>query len=175
MLKARKKFRHRPSVIKAKAKRIIDKLKDYHHLGQLNDRQTPESTFDLAVKQSTVDLAVKKGIGINTAFKARAFARHYTQRELEALCRLRRPDGLPLNWAYVPYLLTVKDKRQRAQFEKQAAKIGWTAPELYAEIRRKLPTQRKPGGGRPPVIGRLKRDHLWALPGRSGNGMVDDR
>jgi hypothetical protein len=25
------------------------------------------------------------------------------------------------------------------------------------------------------VIGRLKRDHLWALPGRSGNGMVDDR
>ena len=57
---------------------------------------------------------------------------------------------MPLNWAYVPYLLTVKDKQKRAEFQKQAAKKGWTAPELYAEIRRKLPTQRKPGGGRPP-------------------------
>jgi hypothetical protein len=56
---------------------------------------------------------------------------------------------LALN-GYVPYLLTVKDKQKRAQFERQAEKMGWTAPELYAEIRRKLPTQRKPGGGRPP-------------------------
>lgn len=137
-----RQFRHNSAVIEAKAKQIIAKLRQYHRLGQ---------TSDPAKIKSTVDLAVEYGIGVNTAFKARAFARLYTQRELNALCGLRRPDDLPLNWAYVPYLLTVKDKRQRAQFEKQAAKRGWTAPELYAEIRRKRPNERKAaGGGRPP-------------------------
>ena len=150
MLKARE-FRHDSAVIEAKAQQIIRKLRRYHHLGQPGDPKK---------RRSTVELAAKSGIGVNTAFKARAFARLYTQSELDALCRRRRPDDLPLNWAYVPYLLTVKDKRQRAQFEMQAAKLGWTAPELYAEIRRKLPTQRKPGGGWPPNRPRISGSGL---------------
>jgi hypothetical protein len=97
-------FRNDSAVIEKRAQEIVGKLRYYHQLGQTSQSD----------KRTTVELAVENGIGISTAFKARAFARLYEKKELNNLCKLRRPDGLPLNWAYVPYLLTVKDREKRA-------------------------------------------------------------
>ena len=80
--------------------------------------------------------------------KARAFARGYTARELDELCRLRKPDGIPFHFGYIPYFLTVHPKKERQKIQRQAAERGWTAPELNAHIQQ---TRGGPqcGGGRP--------------------------
>lgn len=88
--------------------------------------------------------------------KCRAFARHYTSAELKKLCSLRRRpnevqrrrglDGLPLQWGHVAYLFTVADKSERAELQQLAADQAWTAPELYAEIRRRGGKPKRHGG-----------------------------
>ena len=116
MLQARD-FQHDPAVIEAKARRIIALLRKYHALGQPSKSKP----------KPMVDVAKAHRIGVYTAYKARAFATAYSKRELEALCRLRRPDGLPLSWAYVPYLLTVKD-RARSELPRTGRQARMDSP-----------------------------------------------
>ncbi len=85
----------------------------------------------------------------DTLRKARTFAARYSAEDLDELCDLRRNDSeLPLHWGHVQYLITVANKRARSQFAKQAAKNSWTAPQLYAEIRRHRKKPSGVGGGR---------------------------
>ena len=81
--------------------------------------------------------------------KIKRFALAYTTRDLEALCNARRPNGLPLQWGHVNYLLTIHDKQQRKAMQRQAIKNGWTAPQLARVIQKSH--RRKTGHGRPVV------------------------
>lgn len=59
---------------------------------------------------------------------------------------------MSLHWGYIPYLLTlpVETKAQlqrRSRIQKEAVRRGWTAPELYAEIKRHFPTHRRQSSG----------------------------
>ncbi len=81
--------------------------------------------------------------------KFRRFAREYTPRDLEALCDAFRPNGLPLQWGHVNYLLGIHDKQERKAMQRRAIENGWTAPQLNAEIRKKFGT--KTGHGRPMI------------------------
>jgi hypothetical protein len=116
----------------AKAQRMIAKLRAYHKLGL----RANQSTSDRTTKQFGEQLKLSE----STMRKARAFARLYV---------LRRPNGLPLQWGHVSFLLCVADKSLRTELQQRAADEGWNSPELYAEIRRRQRGGPRRKGGRP--------------------------
>jgi hypothetical protein len=120
---------------------MIAKLRTYHRLGQ--EANLPAS------KRSTKQFGERHKLHLETARKVRAFGRLYSQKELKELCSLYRPNGLPLQWGHVTFLLTVADKATRATLQRRAAAEGWTAPVLYAEIRRRHLGGSSRKGGRP--------------------------
>ena len=131
----------RPSdpALDAKARRLSDNLRRLHRLGQ----QANADRNDL----STDEFAAEHGLNANTMRKARAFARAYSKPELEKLCRLRRPNGLPLYVGYLNCLLSIPDKQVRETMTVRAAREGWLPEDLYAAIRRRYP--RRCDHGRP--------------------------
>ena len=140
MAKTEARHRHLKSpVIKSKAERMADRLRHYYRLGQ----------EVIATGFPPKDLAETRGVSDHLMRKFRRFASDYTRYELEALCNTLRPNGLPLQWGHVNYLLGVHDKQQRKAMQQRAIENGWTAPQLNAEIRRKCGTDK--GHGRPMV------------------------
>jgi hypothetical protein len=133
---------NRGSAHDAKVERMVRTIRDYYALGCKAELRT-EGT-------SIKEFAEEHGIGEMTMRQARAFARSYNTKDLDRLCSLRRPNGLPLQWGYIPYLLTVKDRQARADLQRRAARESWSAPELYAEIRlRWAKREPKSDAGRP--------------------------
>lgn len=113
----------------AKAARMEKRLRHHHALG----RKANGTGNGLSVEDLTSQYAINE----HTLRKIRAFAREYTQKDLDELCKLRRPNGLPLQWGHIPYLLIVKDKQERKRLQERAAREGWTAPMLNAAIPQK--------------------------------------
>ena len=138
-------------VVEAKAARSVATLKRYYEIGQSVRKP----------RKLTPELAATHEIDLGTLRKIRQFADQYDKNDLEELCQLRKPDGLPLHWGYILYLLTLPwkpkaAKRRRSRLQAEAARDGWTAPELYAEIKRRFPEQRRGSvGGRPRKSKRL--------------------
>ncbi len=129
----------RAPAIQAKAKRMVEKLHEHYHLGQ---------EANLAAKTnrtSTKDFADSHGMNEHTMRKIRRFASEYSRRDLVAL-REPRPNGLPLQWGHINYLLTIPDKSRRLAIQQRAIEEGWTAPQLNAAIHAKRPAK---GHGRP--------------------------
>lgn len=130
---------HDPAV-RRKADEMIAKLREYHRLGQ-------ECNL-LPTRKERREFADQHAISQTTIRKVRALAREYTSTELDELCRLRKPDGMPFHFGYIPYFLCVHAKKQRQKLQRQAAENGWTAPEVHAAIRQ-MRGGRQGGGGRP--------------------------
>jgi len=123
----------------AKVSRILDKVREFYELGE-KSRDLPKS------ERSQFDEGC--GVDANRMRRARGFAREYGQGALKRFLSLRKPDGLPLHVGYVPYLLIVKDPKERRRLEVAAAKHGWTVPDLIAEIQRRHPTSQGAHGRR---------------------------
>lgn len=137
------------AVVEAKAKRIVERLRKHHEMGQ--------DANQLQAKQpiSTVELAEKKQLDPGTLRRSKMFAKLYSSEsgsgrgglsEFQELCSLRRPTGLPLHWGYVPYLMTIKSRKKRREIAAKAASQGWSPARLHAEIRQI--EDRPPGHGR---------------------------
>jgi hypothetical protein len=151
---------HDPAV-QRKADEMIAKLREYHRLGQ-------ECNL-LPTRKERREFADQQAISQTTIRKVRAFAREYTAKELDELCRLRKPDGMPFHFGYIPYLLCCHGKKDRQRLQRIAAENGWTAPEVHTAIRQ-MRGGRRGGGGRPmkqPAtaeagLARITADgHLW--------------
>jgi len=84
---------------------MIANLRRLYELG----RQARSDQNSLPIEQ----FAAAQGLSPHTLRKARAFAREYSPEDLDKLCSLRRPNGLPLHFGYVPYLLSIRDKKAR--------------------------------------------------------------
>ena len=129
----------------SKAQRMLANLRRLYDLGrQANSDKNPFSTDQLAATL---------GMSPHTLRKARAFARTYSPEDLDRLCRMRRPNGLPLHFGYIPYLLSIREKTARQKLARKAAKRGWTAPQLYSAIRRHYPERRCDHGRRMSIAG----------------------
>ena len=84
---------------------------------------------------------------LSTVCRARHFARVYkSEKDLEALLKLRTPEGLPLGWSHVQELIAVKDKAERARLQRLAATEEWTVRKLKAEVQRFNGGKRSEGG-----------------------------
>ena len=153
---ARAKTRSSPShnsAIDAKAKRMADTLRSHHQLG------LAALDSDLSTRQFADD----RGLNEHTMRRFKALARVYTQDELDELCRLRRPNGLPLQWGYVPHLLIIADKKERQAMQRRAIEQGWTAPQLARAVSKRYRTES--AHGRPmkePVTAKAGLEQLMA-------------
>jgi hypothetical protein len=123
--------------LEGKAGRIADRLRQHYRLGQ------EANASDLPAK----DLADTRGVSEHLMRKFKRFAGEYTPRDLEALCNALRPNGLPLQWGHVNYLLGIHDKQERKAMQRRAIENGWTAPQLARAITKSHRT--KSGHGRP--------------------------
>jgi hypothetical protein len=125
-------------ITEARAQRTVQNLREHWERGTKANREVARST--------PRELAEKYGVNPHTLRKDRRFAGRYTEKELEELLSLRRPDGMPLHWGHVIYLITLNRKLDRQRLQKQAAREGWTAPDLYVAIRRKFHKESDRGG-----------------------------
>jgi hypothetical protein len=119
--------------------------------------------------KTVLRIARTDGINDDSLRKARAFAREYDAAALDELCELRRPNGLPLHWGYIPYLLVAGSEARRKTLQRLAAKQGWTPSQLHAEIRRRRPNPvvrvgrpvKKPGSRREALEQLVASARLW--------------
>jgi len=148
------------AAVTAKAKRIVRRVRGHHRMGtKANARQFTKGT-------STERFAASKGVDSGAMRRFKLFAKLYSAEQLEAFCKLRRPNGLPLHWGFVPYLLTIKNTETRTDMAVDAAKNGWSPARLHAEIR-KL-EGRPPGHGRRVELPKNPTDAIQQIV-REGN------
>ncbi|MCC7420285.1 MAG: hypothetical protein IT428_08400 [Planctomycetaceae bacterium] len=111
---------------RARAERMERKIRTHYAIGvEVAGLENPDIN----------GLAESFQVTSHTLRRFRLFARLYKRADLEKLCKLRRPNGLPLQWGHVNYLLTGKDRQRRDALQTLAAKQDWTAPMLHAAIR----------------------------------------
>jgi hypothetical protein len=120
-------------------------LRAYHALGRKVLDRLNGGPLDAETLQR---LDEETGYGFDNIRKARVFATRYTARQLDELCRLRTPQGVPLPWRHVRQLLMLPPGEDRDSFQRKAAEGGWSLEELTAKIPRKVrrqQTQREGG------------------------------
>ena len=137
---AKKKRRRPAAATKSKGKatdvgQAVKELRNYYQLG-LDVLAADEKNPRKRMYSKGVSMAFATRIGKARAYvdKARQFAATYTEKQLDELCSLRRPDGMPLGRRHVVALLSVKDKRQRKRLQRRAAEEGWGTRRLGEEI-----------------------------------------
>jgi hypothetical protein len=81
-------------------------------------------------------IAGEAGTNVATLRQARRFGEVYTEEQLEALLKLRTPEGLPLGWSHVQVLISVGSAARRRDLQRKAAAQGWSVRELRAEVYR---------------------------------------
>ena len=113
-----------PTATEAKATQMVRRLEDRYRIGQ-------KAKY---TRLSIARFAAKEGLSTHTVRKLKRFANTYSPEDLKELCRLRRPNGLPLHFGYVNFLLVVADKAERVKFQQRLAHEGWSAAELSTRI-----------------------------------------
>jgi len=91
-------------------------------------------------------LVAEAGTNPATLRLARQFACVYTEKQLDALLKLRTPEGLPLGWSHVQELISVEDRAGRSRLQRLAATEGWTVRRLKAKVQRLHGDKRSRGG-----------------------------
>lgn len=128
--------------------RIAQELRDYYQRGR--EILAHEGKKDVANEE----LMERYGVSTDQYFKTWAFAKYYTEDELEELCAAEPP----LHWSHVRELLvfggTGGGKANRAKLQADAINNGWTVNQLreaIQKVRRKTSRRRaaKKRGGRP--------------------------
>jgi len=107
---------------------IADKLREYYERG--------EAILEHGEEETEAELKRRFNVSTDQLYKTRAFARYYTRRQLDELCRDRDPEGNPLRWAHVRELLVFRDEdtATRRKLQKRAAREGWTVDRLRDEV-----------------------------------------
>lgn len=138
----------------AKAKGIERSLRAHYERGAEANRQN-EGDGKLSVEH----LASIYRVNQHTLRKDRDFAERFSEEELDELCRLRRENGLPLHWGYVPTLLSAGSKTNRRKYLRLAVRENLSVAQLRHEIQaeRKRDLQTKPRGKKPPSAERLAK------------------
>ena len=133
-------------------------LRAYHALGRKVLARIKDGPLDAATLRQ---LDEETGYGFDNIRKARLFARVYTEEQLDELCALRTPRGMPLPWRHVQQLLMVPPGEGRDALQRKAAERGWGLEELAAAIPGKVRRgQTRREGGRPFLRPRTVADGL---------------
>ncbi|OAI56450.1 hypothetical protein AYO47_02095 [Planctomyces sp. SCGC AG-212-M04] len=110
-------------------------LRAYYDMGQEALLEFPKK---YAPHGQFAPFAARFDVEPDTLRKARAFARLFSAKDLEAVLH---PEGQPVSWAHVRLLVSVNTREERMQLVREILRNGWTARQLAAEI-----VHRRPGG-----------------------------
>jgi len=138
--------RHKPvdPAVAAKARLIEEEVRTWYRRGQQVLGLSDEGTK--GVGRAMNQLVAEAGTNPATLRRARQFARVYTEKQLDALLKLRTPEGLLLGWSHVQELIAVGSPAERARLQRLAASGGWTVRRLKAEVQRLHGGKRSRGG-----------------------------
>ena len=120
-------------------------LRAYHALGIMVRDRVKEGRLDAETIRKLIE---ETGHGADNIRKARVFAARYTAGQLDELCKLRSPEGMPLPWRHVRQLLMLPPGEGRDALQRKAAERGWSLEEVVAAIPKKVrreQTRRKGG------------------------------
>lgn len=121
-------------------------LRGYHALGRKALALVKDGRTDPEGRRK---LGEQSGHCTDDIRKAQVFASSYTAEQLDELCKLRTPKGMPLPWRHLRRLLMVPPGETRDTLQREATEGGWSMEELVAaipdEVRQK---QTSRGGGR---------------------------
>jgi len=120
-------------------------LRAYHALGIMVRDRLKEARLDA---ESLRKLCEETGHGADNIRKSRVFAARYTAGQLDELCGLRTPEGMPLPWRHVRQLLMLPPGEGRDALQRKAAERGWSLEDLTAAIPKKVRREqtRREGG-----------------------------
>ena len=100
-------------------------------------------------KKTMVAEARERGFSHEVVYKWRVFADPnlgYTDDELNALCGLCKELGVALGASFIPKFLTIRDKAERAEFQRRAISGRWTIRRVMQELLLRYGNRRKAGG-----------------------------
>ena len=120
----------------------IKKIREMHELGR---GLPPKSAYGEA---EAVTLATEKKVGHGTVYRAKQFARMFSKKDVDRLCKLCR-DGNSLSWSHLPQIFKVESEQERWKLLDLAAKHDWSTRDLEREVDKRFPKKRKYGGGKP--------------------------
>ena len=120
----------------------IKKIREMHELGR---GFPPKSAYGEA---EAVTLATEKKVGHGTVYRAKQFARMFSKKDVDRLCKLCR-DGNSLSWSHLPQIFKVESEQERWKLLDLAAKHDWSTRDLEREVDKRFPKKRKYGGGKP--------------------------
>lgn len=116
------------------------------------------------------ELAEKYGYSQVAIYKARQFAKMYSQDELEELCSLGESESQPFGIGHVHQLIQVKAAGERKRLQTAAAKHGWSSRKLKEMRKQKLGYDVATNVGRKPrraedidqaLLQLAQRAHQW--------------
>ena len=144
------KRKPKPPIGRAKGEQLAQELRAYHRRGCQIEEYAKKAKKPKQGKVSSKELMQLFGVSAQQLAKTRAFARCYTETELDELCDTRNPETeSPLHWAHVIQLLVLKDKKaKRKQLQNRAVRHGWGVRTLQHEVR-KARDRDAESGGRP--------------------------
>jgi len=121
------------------------RLRAYHALGIMVRDRVKEGRLDA---DTVLKLSEETGHGADNIRKARVFAARYTAGQLDELCHLRTPEGMPLPWRHVRQLLMLPPGEGRDALQRKAAERGWSLEELVTAIPKRVRREqtRREGG-----------------------------
>src|SRR3954447_15872078 len=110
------------------------RLRAYHAIGIMVRDRVKEGRLDA---DTLLKLSEETGHEADNIRKARVFVTRYTAEQLDELCKLRTPEGMPLSWRHVRQLLMLPPGKARDRLQREAAERGWGLEELIAAIPKK--------------------------------------
>ena len=123
-----------------KAAEAEAQLRAYHALGIMIGARVKEGRLDA---ETVRKLGEESGHGADNMRKSRVFAAKYTANQLDELCKLRTPVGMPLPWRHVRQLLMLTPGEGRDSLQRKAAERGWSLEDLVAAIPKKYGGRRR--------------------------------
>ena len=96
MAKPKSKIERPPTEVKPKRDKVAEaeaQLRAYHALGILVRDRAKVGRLDA---DTLLKLTGETGYGADNLRKARVFVARYTDKQLDELCKLRTPEGMPL-------------------------------------------------------------------------------
>jgi hypothetical protein len=110
----------------AKAQEMVDYIRMRYQRG----RDALEAEPEMATKQ----FASNQNVPLQEIRRDKQFARLFSAEEVELVCQLRTPRGMPLQTGHVKKVLSIADRKERMRWLTKAAEEGWTADVLSKQI-----------------------------------------
>ena len=124
----------------------IRELRRAYEVGQILRESVPRGQW---AKHEVQKLAAKHGYSEEMGRRLRQFATVYSEADLDRLCDLCEQHGRALGISWVVKFVTIANRQDRRQIEKDTIQGRWTHVQLERELRHRFRRERGTRGRKP--------------------------